>query len=316
MDRGAAPMMREADMSTLGAFALLIIYCLIYVLPLYASPATRVAAGRPRDATDAIRARIRFASLSTFLCSLATFVRVATSSVSLAHSPWRLMGYWPAGVVEACRALLLTCLLFLGPLYEHLLIEGTWRSWASLDAPREVWSDWAVWRNMVAGPVTEECLFRSSAVPLLLMAGCSARTIILFSPLVFGLAHLHHFYEFRVTHPQTPLAVAVARSVLQLSYTTLFGAYATFLFLRTGSLLAVVVVHTFCNSMGLPRLWGLVQPYWLMEGDEDDASAAWADSAWRWTVPYYALLLAGLVLWWQNLGPLTASSAALLTLGL
>ncbi|KAG5918702.1 hypothetical protein E4U53_004071 [Claviceps sorghi] len=181
---------------------------------------------------------------------------------------------------------------------------------------------------MVAGPVTEECLFRSSAVPLLLMAGCSARSIILLSPLVFGIAHLHHFYEFRVTHPQTPLAVALARSVLQLSYTTLFGAYATFLFLRTGSLLAVVMVHTFCNGMGLPRLWGLVQPYWLMEenGDDDDngggggggaaAATVWAESAWKWTMPYYVLLLVGLVLWWQNLGPLTASSAALLTLQL
>ncbi|KAG5977275.1 hypothetical protein E4U55_006920 [Claviceps digitariae] len=147
------------------------------------------------------------------------------------------------------------------------------------------------------------------------MAGCSGKSIILFSPLVFGTAHLHHFYEFRVTHPHTPLAVAIARSVLQLSYTTLFGAYATFLFLRTGSLLAVVLVHTFCNCMGLPRLWGVLQPYWIVEeDDDDDDDTARGGSAWKWTVPYYVLLVAGLVLWWRNLLPLTASSNALLTL--
>ncbi|KAG5975716.1 hypothetical protein E4U55_007599, partial [Claviceps digitariae] len=140
----------EPDMSQLHAFALLITYCIIYVLPLYASAATRAAAGRPRDSSDAIRARIRSVSLSTLLCSLATLVIISRSSIALRYSPWNLMGYWPPGVVEACKALLLTCLLFSGPLYEHLVIEGTWRSWVSLDPLKEVWSDWAVWRNMVA----------------------------------------------------------------------------------------------------------------------------------------------------------------------
>ncbi|KAG6042171.1 hypothetical protein E4U41_003917 [Claviceps citrina] len=297
--------MPEPEISQFRAFCLLIIYCLIYVLPLYASSATRAAAGRPRDAPEAIRARIRSASFSTFLCSLATFLIIGNSSMSLDNSPWTLMGYWPLGMVEACRSLLLTCLLFLGPLYEHLLIDGSWRRWPSLDGFKHVWSDWAVWRNMVAGPITEECLFRSSAVPLLLMAGCSVNCIIFFSPLIFGISHLHHFYEFRVTHPQTPLAMAIARSVLQLSYTTLFGAYATFLFLRTRSLLAVVLVHTFCNFMGLPRLWGSLQPHWLIEE---------APSTLIWSITYYALLLIGLALWWQNLLPLTTSSTALITL--
>ncbi|KAG6012993.1 hypothetical protein E4U43_007543 [Claviceps pusilla] len=310
MHRGSDFNMHEPDLSQFQAFALLILYCIVYVLPLYASSATRAAAGRSRDSPEAIRARIRSVSLSTSLCSLVTFVIFSQSSLSAQHSPWSVMGYWPPRLVEAGKSLLLTCLLFAGPLYEHLLIEGTWQGWVTLEPLKEVWSDWAVWRNMVAGPITEECLFRSSAVPLLLMAGCSGKSIILFSPLVFGTAHLHHFYEFRVTHPQTPLAVAIARSVLQLSYTTLFGAYATFLFLRTGSLLAVVMVHTFCNSMGLPRLWGPLRPYWMF----DENGAARAGSVLRWTIPYYVLLLGGVVLWWRNLLPLTASSTALLAL--
>lgn len=105
-----------------------------------------------------------------------------------------------------------------------------------------------------------------------------------------------------------PLFSAVARSVLQFSFTTLFGAYATFIFLRTGSLLAAVVVHAFCNAMGLPRFWGAVQPYWLSVYDPKTPGSGAAPG---WTILYYCLLFAGAWAWWVNLGPLTASDAAL-----
>src|SRR5271156_3709561 len=111
---------------------------------------------------------------------------------------------------------------------------------------------------MFQGPLTEEILFRSASVPLLLLARMSSTKIIFLTPVIFGLAHVHHFYEFRITHPHTPIIAAILRSVFQLAYTTLFGAYATFLYLRTGSLLTVVLVHAFCNWMGLPRFWGRV----------------------------------------------------------
>lgn len=35
-------------------------------------------------------------------------------------------------------------------------------------------------------------------------------------------------------------------------YTTAFGAYATWLFIRTGSLAAPVAVHMLCNAVGFP----------------------------------------------------------------
>jgi prenyl protein peptidase len=130
--------------------------------------------------------------------------------------------------------------------------------------------------------------------------------IIFMTPFIFGLAHVHHFYEFRVTHPQVPVAAAVARSVLQLSYTSLFGAYATFLFLRTGSFLAVFLVHAFCNSMGLPRFWGFVQPYWLYQNTAQTLIAVQ-----RWTAVYYTLLVVGLITWWALLWKLTESNSPL-----
>ena len=155
--------------------------------------------------------------------------------------------------------------------------------------------------GMLQGPVTEELLFRSAAVPLLLGAGMSIGRIVFVTPFIFGVAHIHHFYEFRLTHPHVPVFAAVARSLLQLTYTTLFGAYATFVFIRTGSLLSVISVHAFCNSMGLPRLWGHVQPYWSHPGTP----------SWKWTSLYYVLLVSGSVAWWSQLWPLTASDNAL-----
>lgn len=134
---------------------------------------------------------------------------------------------------------------------------------------------------------------------------------IFLSPLVFGLAHLHHFYEFRVTNPGVSIIAAVARSVLQFSYTYLFGIYATFIFLRTGSLLAVIVVHSFCNTMGLPRVWGRVQPYWYSWGDLEDPGNRGVQA---WTGIYYVLLFGGVFAFYLGLYPLSYSNMALVHL--
>ncbi|KAL7919257.1 CaaX prenyl protease [Trichoderma austrokoningii] len=289
------------------AFGLLTAYTFVYVLPLYASSKTRASPNRSRDAPEAIRARIFSVSLSTTACSLATFfiLRHVCSSSAATCSPLHLMGYWPLGLMETLKTCFLTGVLFAGPLYECLVVDGLWREWVDGLGPlRHVWAEWPAWRNYVAGPITEECLFRAAAIPLLLVAGSSLGRVIFLSPVVFGLAHVHHFYEFRVTHPDTPLVAAIARSVIQFAYTSLFGALVSFLFLRTGSLLAAVLVHAFCNAMGLPRVWGSVEPYWL-------ADASRSRQAGLWSAIYYVLLFGGAYAWWRNLYTLTASPLAL-----
>jgi len=151
----------------------------------------------------------------------------------------------------------------------------------------------------------------------MLLAGTSVTRTIFLSPLIFGLAHVHHFYEFRLTQPHVPAIAGLLRSVLQFSYTSLFGAYATFLFLRTGSLLAIFVVHAFCNIMGLPRFWGRVEPDDNDDEADDDRNRGkvlQGRKSIMWSVVYYALLVAGVVGWWRNLGTLTASDNALVTI--
>lgn len=141
----------------------------------------------------------------------------------------------------------------------------------------------------------------------MILARTSLTKTIFVSPLVFGVAHVHHLYEFRITHPGVSLPAAILRSVFQLGYTTLFGAYATFVYLRTGSLLAVFGVHMLCNSMGLPRVYGAVM-------GRGKGGEGMVPVARRWSVAYYVLLVIGAVGWWKELWALTESGNALVAM--
>jgi len=311
-----------------------VFYTLLYVVPFYLSARTRPSATLSRDAPSVIRARIASVTLTCALCSAATFYVLTSPGHASSQDAAHLMGYWPVGLVAAGSVLLLTALLFAGPLFEQLVVHSGWRACVKLEPVKELLGDWITWRNIVAvsihpllpfltppasemscvsnnesqGPVTEEVLFRSAAVPLMLLARTSLAKTIFLSPVIFGLAHVHHFYEFRITHRQVPLVAAVARSIFQLAFTSVFGAYATFLFLRTGSLLAICLVHSFCNSVGLPRVWGRVAPEVDGDGAEDGKGKR---SSVLWTFCYYVFLVAGAVGWYWNLWSLTLSPSAL-----
>ncbi|CAK7207822.1 CAAX prenyl protease [Sporothrix eucalyptigena] len=320
--------------STNTAVFILVVYTVIYVAPFYLSSLTRPSATLSRDAPSVIRARIASVSVSCAICSVITFLLLTTNGKPgdatrlLNRDAIHLMGYFPVGLAETVNALLLTAGLFLGPLFESLVVERGWRAWAGLptaDTPRPRvlgplfdLADWTNWRNYVAGPVTEEVLFRAAGVPLLLLAHTPVRRTVLLSPIVFGLAHLHHAYEFSVMHPHVPKWQVAVRSLLQFGYTTLFGSYATFLYLRTGSLLTICVVHSFCNSMGLPRFYGRVQrnPDAGEEKPANSSSSVQPSAAQGnllWTIAYYILLVAGAVYWYRHLWTQTESAHALVS---
>lgn len=66
------------------------------------------------------------------------------------YDAFHSMGYWPVGMMETLKALLLTATLFLGPLFETLVVEGYWRECLAGEPVKEVFGDWTVWRNIVA----------------------------------------------------------------------------------------------------------------------------------------------------------------------
>uniref|UniRef100_A0A3B3IHU8 CAAX prenyl protease 2 n=1 Tax=Oryzias latipes TaxID=8090 RepID=A0A3B3IHU8_ORYLA len=101
----------------------------------------------------------------------------------------------------------------------------------------------AVWlRNQVGAPLTEELEFREAMLPMLLP--CSGATGAVFT---------------------APLFFCVG---MQLLYTTVFGVFTVFIFLRTGlsvicalvcHLVGPVLCHSFCNSQGLSDISSALQ---------------------------------------------------------
>lgn len=132
-------------------------------------------------------------------------------------------------------------------------------------------------RNFIVGPLTEEFIWRSCILAVSAYSGSSRSWLIFGTPLYFGLAHIHHAWEVYTSRGRTDAAMrfAVLQSTVQFAYTTVFGWYANWLWLRTGSVVAPLVSHTFCNIMGLPNPWSAARDHprrrtseWAVAGKE------------------------------------------------
>ena len=292
------------------------------MIPFYLSKSTRPSPSLNRDAPSVIRARIQAVTLACIVASSASLYLLVVTAKLTPVDALHLLGWWPLGLVDTVKACALTFLLYTGPLFEKIFIEGDVDDFRRGRKVVESLSSWQGYRNYVAGPITEEVIFRSVLVPLHLLAKISPTKIVFLTPLYFGIAHVHHFYEFKLTHPHTPLAPALLRSIFQFGYTTLFGWFAGFVYLRTSSIYACIIIHTFANWVGLPRFWGRVKrreqyplsPVAIRGKDDTDAIQARGRGeklALKWTVAYYVLLLAGAYAFYAGLWTLTNSSAAL-----
>jgi prenyl protein peptidase len=233
--------------------------------------------------------------------------------------------------------MLLVSILFAGPLFEHGIVDGGYKDWIKGTYIRETFSSWIGYRNFVVvcrqtfwslsmanamqGPVSEEIIWRGMIIPLHILAHFSGKKIIFLTPLYFGIAHVHHLYEFRLTHPQVPFPLAIARSLFQFTYTSLFGFFAAFAFVRTGNVYSIILAHSFCNWLGLPRFWGRVgveagipigPPSTGKRSDEDESvRVSYNGKSVAWTVAYYVILVAGAYGFYRGLFTLTESSNAL-----
>ncbi|KAF0720779.1 Aste57867_58 [Aphanomyces stellatus] len=164
--------------------------------------------------------------------------------------------------VATLLAVALTMLLFAGSLFSNTL-----EVYFIKDAEKTTWGGafkqtqlyrmvvhqpMSALRTIVFGPLTEEFAFRSCMLPLLLDSGWSINGTVFASPLAFGVAHAHHFVDH--IRSGKPILTALAIVLFQFLYTTVFGIYASFLFLRTGHFFVAFAVHAYCNIMGFPDL--------------------------------------------------------------
>ncbi|KAG8037165.1 hypothetical protein G9C98_004487 [Cotesia typhae] len=198
---------------------------------------------------------------------------------------WELLGLKWSGLLQAIFIpLILTMILFLGPLCLQGL-NGQWKLYVEPmywigNARTLIW-----WRNLVVAPLSEEWTFRACMLPLLLQC-FSPTTAIFICPLFFGVAHFHHVVER--TKVGMELKSAVILSTFQFVYTTIFGAYAAFLFAKTGHFVAPFAAHSFCNHMGFP-----------------DLNEVMAYNNFLKRAGFFSLFVIGLVAWSFLLTPLT-----------
>ena len=152
--------------------------------------------------------------------------------------------------------LLLTGLLFLGPLYVcYLDAELPLQSCFSWHRQvRCKFGSLLGIRNYLVGPLTEELVFRASILVPLFLAGVTHTNLVLASPAFFAIAHVHHAYNVYLQQGRSRHAAisGLVTATAQFAYTMVFGWYANFLFLRAGSVWAPLSAHVFCNVMGLP----------------------------------------------------------------
>ena len=127
-----------------------IAYTTLYVLPFYLSALTRPSPDLPRDSPTVIRARVRSVTLSCALCSVITICILSF----YAHVPrlqiLKLLGWYPIDIAGTAKPLLLTALLFAGPLFEKGVVDGKWKEWIRGRKLYECLDSWIGWRNYVA----------------------------------------------------------------------------------------------------------------------------------------------------------------------
>jgi prenyl protein peptidase len=349
MTSAEAPPAISSRVALLCAF----LFTAFYVAPFYLSPTLRSTSLASRDSPSVIRARVKSVTLACAACAVVNVYILAIHGQATPRDVLRLWGVWPISFFDIAKLLGLVSVLFIGPLFKSLIAEGEWREITPSNIKAELFDSWVGYRNIIVAPLSEELVFRSLVISLYLLAKVSPTRIVFTTPLIFGMAHLHHLAaNIRGRTPpgrkSPPLVIwlqCIAVSLFQFAYTSLFGFFAAFALLRTGNFYGVVLVHSFCNWMGVPQFWGRIGQFaphpthitpdiaqngrdesvegtskvgsgGEAEGAEEDKARALREAGPQnlgdaWTVTYYVLLVGGAYGFYRLLFPWTASANAL-----
>lgn len=164
-----------------------------------------------------------------------------------------LVGLRSEGLTAAVLSTVgLTGTLFMGPIVQSFLQSSTQPD-NKYEEPNSLL---LAFRTLVAAPITEEIVYRACLVPILFKFYPNQTTLIMTVPLFFGIAHTHHLFE-KIFILKQDVTLSVIQTVVQLAYTTIFGALSTFIYLRTAHLPAIIIMHSMCNYFGLPNFIGV-----------------------------------------------------------
>jgi prenyl protein peptidase len=159
-------------------------------------------------------------------------------------------------ILAVILPLTLAAIFFAGPIF--LLVQNP--RWAQDFIEQWRCETLPMVRNVLVAPLCEEMVFRACVCPILLAGGWSVSSTVFISPLLFGLAHMHHMLGMMRSRG-LGMRESLLNACFQLSYTTVFGCLTGLLFLRTGHTVACILVHSFANIMGFPDLSWINQPH-------------------------------------------------------
>ena len=205
----------------------------------------------PRDHPVTIKNRMVRVAI---ICVLGPMFVYVYMDPSQKNKYFKLLGIHSDNIlIGSFLPLLLTGILFAGPITLYFVVEG-FQDFKETFFTTEYIYDLRWYRTMVVAPISEELIFRACMLPLLVPKYDLVLSTFI-APLFFGVAHFHHVIE-EIRKGERILPV-ILTSCFQMMYTTLFGAYSAFLFLRTGHLIGPVLCHSFCNMMGFPDFEGI-----------------------------------------------------------
>lgn len=169
-----------------------------------------------------------------------------------------------------CAALLFiisTVGLFIGPIFQNYLNDLHAESRIPDKAKyREIKRKQRIqnfpYMDVIIAPIIEEVLYRYCNGNLWMSVGISNSKIIFCSPLIFGLAHFHHFFETEDLAKYWKRALLTC--IIQVGFTSLFGFWNQFCWVKTRGILTCIILHSFCNYMQFPNFkeainWPFIQ---------------------------------------------------------
>ena len=197
-----------------------------------------------RNHPEEIKRRFLVVGSATFLWTFLFYYLNSHPHLS-AQGPglltWIGISFTFTNYISVLCSLAMTFVLYAGSLAQVLFQD-----------PPDIELDIKAMRAYVMAPIFEETMYRSTMITCLICGGYGWDSVWV-SALIFGLSHLYRIEDV----VQSGLQISIPNImpvVFQVVYTGLFGLYVGYVFVVTGSLWAVVVLHGFCNFMGLPNL--------------------------------------------------------------
>ena len=221
---------------------------ILFVISLYV-----VDPGLPRNHPLTVRRRICAISAVCFIAPATLYLWMQRFERISMMTFLSMLGLrWNGLLTAVCYPFLLVMILYSGLIFQCWIEGDNSIFYLPIRQRKDI-----VLRNYLVAPLAEELIFRACMIPVL--RPTVGDWAVFISPLFFGLAHVHHLIDWYRLENGVSFRQACLTIIFQMCYTSIFGLFAGFLFVRTRHLISLIVCHSVCNIMGVPPIESAVQ---------------------------------------------------------